>query len=1453
MKPTSLPQKTKTISKKTASLKEATTLAKKVVTSKAITKKVPSEKPTVINNTDGWDKFTVVAIGASAGGLEAITQLLQNLSPTTGMAYIYVQHLSPDHKSILSELLSKTTKMKVQDVENMDKMEPDNVYVIPYNKAIEVTDGHIKLLPRPSKSYILSIDILFSSLAETHKENVIGIVLSGSASDGTQGLKQIKTAGGITFAQDDSAKFSSMPKSAIAAGVVDFILSPKDIAKKLTWMGKHPLIKRNGVKNLPEDEIDNDNLDLKFILQLLYKKKNVDFSYYKMNTIKRRILRRMVIHKIATLKQYAKYVEQDNNEVNLLYEDLLINVTEFFRDPEAFLLLKKTVLPRLLKSKTQGEALRIWVAACATGEEVYSIAMLLFELQDNKTKTIPFQIFASDLSEEAIAEARVGEYSTEQLKNVSPKRLQRFFTRIKDKYRVSKSLRDVCVFAPHNILSDPPFSRMDLISCRNLLIYLEPPAQKKALATFHYALNDNGCLMLGKSETISSSAHLFTTSLNKKCKIYIRKNNTSANRLSDITPRILQTNSIQKNINLLPKKLPAITNNNLSTAFDTFLLAQYMPASVVINADLEILQFRGATSLYLQNASGKASLNILKMAHIEITFELRNAIHHAIKIKQTVRKTGIEMNRDKPENLLRIVNLEVSPFKIEGEDDLLIIVFTAEQQRDTIDLNTKNGNSNAIAKNRRIKKLEEEIAAARFDMASITQDQEAANEELQSANEEIVSSNEELQSLNEELETSKEEIESTNEELITTNQELQVRIQQIEELYAYNEVILDTIHEPMLILDKNIRIKSANKTFCKTFHIIEEESVGISLYKLSNSQWNIPRLRELVEEIVPKNNRFSNFEVEHTFPVIGHKIMLLNAHRIVQKTNNEELIVLSIIDVTDTRKLALALQEKEKKVLEVQLEAEKKEKELLKKTGEHFRQLVKGLPAAVYSCDAEGFVNFYNDAAVELWGRKPKIGKELWCGSHKIFNLDGTSIALDQCRMATALKEGRATIGEELIIERSDGSQRHVLVYPQPHFGLEGEIIGAINMLFDITDVVIARNELLEAKINAEQKTQIAEDAVQAKQQFLSNMSHEIRTPMNAIIGFTNVLLKTTLDTSQREYLNAIKISGDALIVLINDILDLAKVNSGKMTFETIQFDLQYSITTILHLFHQKIKENNVKILNDFDENIPAVIIGDPLRLRQIILNLVSNAVKFTKDGTITMRVKILKEDEEKMMVQFSVIDTGIGIPANKLKNIFNSFEQASQETSRSYGGSGLGLAITKQLVELQSGDIGVTSSIGKGSTFMFTLSFMKVSATEILQATEEQKLIKEETVIKPLNKIIRVLVAEDVPLNQLLIKIILMDFGFEFDIAANGKMAIEQLKKNKYDIILMDLQMPEMDGFEATDYIRNKMKSNIPIIALTADVTSSDVAKCNTVGMNDYISKPIDEKLLYSKIIKYI
>jgi two-component system CheB/CheR fusion protein len=1418
------------------------TTTKEIKSSKNLAETLPFSKKELKKKS-----FTVVAIGASAGGLEAVTQLLKNLSPTTGMAFIYVQHLSPDHKSLLDVLLSKVTQMEVQVIDDMEMMKPNNFYVIPNDKEIEVTDRHIKLIPRSkNRTSNFSIDLLFSSLAETHQENVIGVILSGSANDGTRGLKEIKQAGGITFAQDESAKFTSMPNSAIAAGVVDFVLSPKEIGIELTRISQQPLLINNPIKKPPEAAIENGNPELNIILQLLHKRKNVDFSHYKMNTIKRRMLRRMLVHKIKTLNEYAKLLSNENNEVDLLYQDLLINVTDFFRDTEAFLHLKNIILPKLLETKAAGETLRLWVAACATGEEVYSIAMLLIEIQENNPNSIPFQIFASDLSAEAIRLARIGEYSITQLATVSPERLQRFFVKSKNKYRITKELRDVCVFAKHNILRDPPFSRMDFISCRNMLIYLDTTAQKKAISTFHYALNDGGCLMLGKSETIGTSAQLFTI-LDKKFKFYSRKKNSGLRTIPDLTSRISYSTMPDKNTtpNSSFKKVSPSLNGTIGMAFDTVLLEHHVPASVIINYDLEILQFRGSTSLYLQHSPGKASFNILKMAHIEISFELRNAIHHAIKTKLPIRKMGIEMNRNPIDNTIQIVNIEVTPLNIEGEEPLLIVIFTGYIQHETEEESIKGEQNNTIAKDRRIKKLEEELAAARADMGSITHDQEAANEELQSANEEIVSSNEELQSLNEELETSKEEIESTNEELVSSNQELHSRIQQVEELNHYNEAILSTVHEPVLILDKDIKIKSANKSFCKTFHVTEEECIGKSLYKLGNNQWNISKLRELLEEIVPKNNRFHDFEVEHVFPVIGKKIMLLNAHRIIQARENEELIVLTIIDITDVRHLAIELQVKEKKVLEVQLEVEKKALKLIEDSNKRYNMMLMQSPFSFAILKGKDMViALANDSIKEIWGKGSNIeGKPLIAVLPELKNGPIPKM-LEEVYTTSIAQEGY----ELLVPLMRNGQLENVyfnFVY-QPYLDADETIIGVTIIAYEVTTHINLKNELIEAKRIAEKNTKIAENALKSKQQFLSNMSHEIRTPMNAIIGFTNVALKTDLSKEQKEFITAIKSSGNALIVLINDILDLAKVDAGKMTFDKKNFNIFESIADIFYLFESKCAEKNLKLEQQYDTRIPEYVVGDCMRLRQILLNLISNAIKFTEEGKIILSVQMLNEGSEKTTLEFTLTDTGIGIPKNKLAHIFDNFEQASTDISRLYGGTGLGLAIVKQLVEHQGGTLIIKSEEGKGSTFGFIMDFEKFCAKTPVETENIYNTIKGLENIK-------ILVAEDVPLNQLLIKIILEEFGFQCDIAENGKVAIEKLKENNYDIILMDILMPEMNGFEATDYIRNTMNSKIPIIALTADVTTVDVQKSKVVGMNDYISKPIDENLLYEKIIKQL
>lgn len=446
-----------------------------------------------------------------------------------------------------------------------------------------------------------------------------------------------------------------------------------------------------------------------------------------------------------------------------------------------------------------------------------------------------------------------------------------------------------------------------------------------------------------------------------------------------------------------------------------------------------------------------------------------------------------------------------------------------------------------------------------------------------------------------------------------------------------------------------------------------------------------------------------------------------------------------------------------------------------------------------------------------------------------------------------------------LTISNKNGKLTDVLFNGSVYKDDDGKVLGVVIVARDVTDQKIIEKELTEAKVfaelataaaeeaksKAESATRIAEDAVKAKQQFLSNMSHEIRTPMNAIIGFTKVVLKTNLSVKQKEYLTAIKISGDALIVLINDILDLAKVDAGKMTFDYTPFKMALSLNAMLHLFETKIQEKNLVLVKAYDAKIPETLVGDAVRLHQIILNLVSNAVKFTTEGTITVSVQLVTEDEKQATIAFAVTDTGIGIAEDKLKNIFENFQQATSGTSRLYGGTGLGLAIVKQLVEGQGGTVEVSSTISKGSTFCFTLSFRKTDK----EAEEEEVFIEPDAEVKSLS----VLVVEDIALNQLLMRTLLDDFGFGCDIAANGKKAIEKMQLHTYDIILMDLQMPEMNGFETTEYIRKNIKSKVPIIALTADVTTADLAKCKTVGMNDYIAKPVDERLLYHKIVSLV
>ncbi|OQP54194.1 hypothetical protein A4D02_19935 [Niastella koreensis] len=878
--------------------------------------------------------FPVVGVGASAGGLEAFKRLIKAIPENAGVAYILVQHLEPSHDSMLVEILQKITSIPVLEVTNNVRVQPNRVYVIPSNKLLTANDGRLELSPRgPKGEKNMPIDVFFNSLSEVHQSHAIGVVLSGTGTDGTLGLKAIKEHGGFTFAQEpQSNAFPGMPQSAIDAEVVDFILTPEEIPLQLARISE---IFRNGLESEIEEGKSAREEAFRQIIALLRVRKGNDFTYYKQTTIRRRIVRRMGLNKIENITDYLTYFRENVVEQDLLYQDLLIPVTGFFRDPKAFAALSESVFPNILKDKDEVNPLRIWIAGCSTGEEPYSIAICLSEYLRERIVDYKVQIFATDISERSIAKARTGIYSKKEMIGLSALQVEKYFTKVNGGYHVNKQIRDMCVFACHNFLKDPPFAKMSLISCRNVLIYMETFLQKRALTTFHYALNEHGYLLLGNSETTAPAAELFAT-YGKSEKIYTRK--SVPGKFLHLTAG--KTEYVSKNNGDVVKKEPG--RDDFQRSADEVILAKFSPSGVVVNEEMDIVQFRGGgAGAWLEPSPGKASLNVLKMVKPGLAFELRNALHKAKMDNKPVEKKGISLVS--PGKQQQLVTIEVIPLLNTIEHYYLVLFedTMANLTGENLEGLTKEALSKELAESQRNSQLERELAQLREDIRSITEDQEAVNEELQSANEELLSGSEELQSLNEELETSKEEIQSTNEELTTLNQELLDRNEQLNIARLFAESIIATIREPIIVLDKDMRVRTANQAYYKKFKTSEEETEGKSIYQLRNGLWDIPALRSTLENSLLIDGHIADVEIKQRFEDIGERILLLNACRIASKDNDELLILLAFEDITDTRNRESGLinfsRELESKVEERTLSL-KESNTLLKQSNESLEQ-----------------------------------------------------------------------------------------------------------------------------------------------------------------------------------------------------------------------------------------------------------------------------------------------------------------------------------------------------------------------------------------------------------------------------------------------------------------------------------------------------------------------------------
>jgi len=754
--------------------------------------------------------LTISGIGASAGGLESFTTLLKALPARPGVALVFVQHLAPQHESALVPLLSGQSALPVVQAAHGMVVEANHVYVIPANVQMSIVDRTLHLNARPDdRSQYTPVDAFFSSLAEAAGSRAIGIILSGTASDGSLGVRDIKAAGGVTIAQTpESAKYDGMPRAAIATGMVDLILPPKQIGAKLAELSRHAYVKtpEKAITELPvtEDELLQ-------VFEVLRPVSGVDFRHYKLPTIKRRLFRRMALHRLNEVSEYVRLLRRDPSEARSLYQDLLIHVTRFFREPESFEALTRDVFPAIVQGRSADQAIRVWVSGCATGEEAYSLAISLVEFLQKHQLDIPVQIFATDVSEMSVEQARTGVFPPSIESDVGADRLRRFFTKHDGGYRVTKMIRDLCVFARQDLTKDPPFSRLDLILCRNVLIYMDVTLQKKLLSVFHYALNTNGFLVLGQAETVGSQVTLFSL-VDKKFRVHRKKATTSTPAMTfpvDYTGSALPPKKAQSE--------PAVAEKFLQTEVSRVIMDRFAPPGVVVDNDMQIVQFRGQTGAFLEPAPGEASLNLLKMAKEGLLYGLRTAIHAARKSRNSVHRDGLQVRTDEG---WKPVSVDVIPLAASGRTHYLVLFNEPAAGTRKKVPEAPAPQSTKRERKSQVNFLQRELAASREYLQSIIQELEAANEELQSANEEIVSSNEELQSTNEELDTAKEELQSTNEELNTVNEELHGRNEELSRLNSDLINLLGSVQIAIVIVSADLRIRRFTPMAEKVLNLI---------------------------------------------------------------------------------------------------------------------------------------------------------------------------------------------------------------------------------------------------------------------------------------------------------------------------------------------------------------------------------------------------------------------------------------------------------------------------------------------------------------------------------------------------------------------------------------------------------------------------------------------------------
>jgi len=1334
----------------------------------------------------GW---LVVGIGASAGGLEALEQFFSHVPKGSGLAYVVVQHLAPQHASMLPAILGRRTEMPVVQATDGVSAEADHVYVIAPGTTLGISGGSFQVASAEAERHG-QIDAFLRTLAEDQGERAVGVLLSGSGADGTIGLRAIRNHGGLTVAQSpETAEYDNMPRSAIDAGLADYVLPPEEIPAKLldhaqgVAEGRVRAVAPSaaappaGGSEAPSDEQLAAALDR--ISETLQRSTGHDFSHYKRGTVLRRLRRRLQLRRPASLDEYLDLLGKDAQEANLLAKDLLIGVTHFFRDPEAFEHLGLHVLPHIIAANGADEGLRIWVPGCASGEEAYSLGILLHELLAQGRPAPRVQIFATDIDVEAIAEARQARYPADIAEHVSPGRLARFFTRDGSTYQVAKEVRGMCVFSEHSLIRDPPFLGLHLISCRNLLIYLDAELQKKLVPVFHYALKPGGYLFLGPSESLAEHPELFEI-VDKRFRIF----RPIESAIRPVIEFPLSGRTARRAAPPLPHPTaaPPTQEQLVNAAFERLMLQEYAPASAVVNERGDVLCVAGLTGAYLQPPAGVLTTNILDIAHASLRVELRTALHAAVRSGQKVVRDDVPIEVNGTPRRLR---LTLRPMAGAKQNGLFAVIL--QELASGVETQTPEGAEPSVlgADNASvIEQLESELSSTRADLRGTIEELESSNEELKSSNEELLSTNEEMQSANEELQSSQEELQSVNEELSTVNAELGRKVEELGRANSDLQNLFSSSDVITLFLDRELRLARFTPAATTFFRLIEADA-GRPLADLA-PRFADPDFATEASEVL-RTLRTVERQVE-TVDRRGWYLLRILPYRTIE--NVVAGVVITLADITrikhaeaDLRRLATALIDSND---------------------------------AITVLDLEGRILDWNGGAERMYGYSAAEAQQM---KYEVL-VPEENRAQFRGRLAGIARDEKV---ESLEVQRrtKDGRMLDVWLTFTKLPDDRGRPVGVATTERDVTDRKRSEEELKAALGRLE-------EADRRKNEFLTVLSHELRNPLAPIRNSISILDRAAPGGEQALRAQAVMDRQVGYMTrLIDDLLDVTRISSGKIQLQPELLDLNEVAQRTVEDHRGGFDESGVG-LDILAAPEQVWVDGDRTRLSQVIGNLLQNAVKYTpRDGKTVVSVEA---DSARGRAFVRVEDSGKGIAPKMLPHLFEPFTQADTSLDRGKGGLGLGLSLVKGLVEMHGGSVRAESSgPNKGATFTVALP---------LKATGRIETHRPRTVTEGTGR--RVLIIEDNIDAANSLREVLELGGHRVEIAFSGREGLEKARASRPEVVICDIGLPEMDGYAVARAIRADPDLNrLALVALTGYAGPAAVTGAKEAGFDAHLAKP--------------